>query len=150
MPRSSHNPVPLEPLIPRRLRAFESNFRKLPFNACWLWKGARVVNKAGNGYGVFGNPPRLSHRISYTQYVGPIPPGLTLDHVCHTTGCVNPAHLEPATFEENTRRGAPGQYRGGVKSFAESRARHKIDEKHARFRHRQLPFDFAPNFLRHK
>lgn len=42
------------------------------------------------------------------ELVGPIPDGLTLDHVvawgCRHKNCVNPAHLEPVTAAENTRR----------------------------------------------
>lgn len=32
--------------------------------------------------------------------------GLTLDHLCRKRSCVNPAHLEPVTQAENTRRAA--------------------------------------------
>ena len=35
---------------------------------------------------------------------GPIPEGLTLDHLCRVRACVNPAHLEPVTLRENTLR----------------------------------------------
>jgi len=44
------------------------------------------------------------HRWSYEHFVGPIPDGLELDHLCEIKLCVNPEHLQPVTFEENMRR----------------------------------------------
>jgi hypothetical protein len=38
--------------------------------------------------------------------VGPIQPGLHLDHLCRVRLCVNPAHLEPVTPQVNILRGA--------------------------------------------
>jgi hypothetical protein len=83
---------------------------------CWVWtKGCST-----RGYGVFAvaiGKQNLSHRVSYELLVGPIPDGLTLDHLCHNGStvcvgkecehrrCVNPAHLEPVTRAENVMRG---------------------------------------------
>ena len=47
----------------------------------------------------------VSHRYAYELVIGPIPKGLTLDHLCRVRGCVNPGHLEPVTQRENTLRG---------------------------------------------
>jgi hypothetical protein len=70
---------------------------------CWLWVGWVEPT----GYGVFQLAyKRLrAHRWSYEHFVGPIPEGLVLDHLCRVTNCVNPAHLEPVTNRENVLRG---------------------------------------------
>lgn len=71
-------------------------------DGCWLWNGHRE----SNGYGRFRHDGRRSgaHRFAYEAEVGPIPDGLTIDHLCRVRHCVNPAHLEAVTSRENTRR----------------------------------------------
>ena len=62
----------------------------------------------GQGYGRCHGPDgRLAatHRLSYELFVGPIPDGLVIDHLCRNPACVNPAHLEPVTVRENILRG---------------------------------------------
>jgi hypothetical protein len=91
--------------------------------SCWIWRGA--LNE--KGYGKIGRGGRgegniRAHRASYELFVGPIPEGLELDHLCHTADkscpggntclhrrCVNPDHLEPVTRKINQHRGnGPG------------------------------------------
>lgn len=48
---------------------------------------------------------RRAHRLAYEWFVGPIPEGMVLDHLCRVRHCVNPAHLEPVSDVENRRRG---------------------------------------------
>lgn len=72
---------------------------------CWLWLGA--VNE--NGYGRMGAGGRSDgtpyvHRVSWELERGPIPEGMTIDHLCLVKTCVNPAHLELVTLAENIRR----------------------------------------------
>ena len=58
-----------------------------------------------HGYGKYAD--RGAHRVVYEFLVGPIQKGLQLDHLCRVRACVNPAHLEPVTAKENTRRSIP-------------------------------------------
>lgn len=44
-------------------------------------------------------------RIAYMECVGPIPDGLTVDHLCKNTRCVNPKHLEAVSPAVNALRG---------------------------------------------
>ena len=86
-------------------------------SGCWEWQGTKSISHSGKGsaYGVVireGVKPEkrvLVHRLVYSMLVGPIPEGLTIDHLCRNTLCVNPVHLEAVTSRENTRRGnSPG------------------------------------------
>jgi hypothetical protein len=75
-----------------------------PESGCWFWSG--YLDK--DGYGIYGTGSKYgttrAHRIAYTFLVGPIPEGLTLDHLCRNRSCCNPAHLEPVTTQVNTHR----------------------------------------------
>lgn len=71
-------------------------------NGCWPWTGT----KATGGYGFFkvGQDSVRAHRVSWELHRGPIPEGLTIDHLCRVKHCVNPDHLEPVTLAENILR----------------------------------------------
>ncbi len=91
----------LDPRLPDR---FWSKVMPEPNSGCWLW-----IASTSEGYGQFydraRNAPARAHRVAYTALVGPILDGLHIDHLCRQTICCNPAHLEPVTLAENTRRG---------------------------------------------
>lgn len=72
-------------------------------NDCWIYLGPFNRTKSGAYYGRFG--AENAHRISYRIHKGKIPKGLTIDHLCRNTVCVNPAHLEAVTLKENILRG---------------------------------------------
>ena len=111
-----YGPIAQDPLE-RFLKNFD--FTVIEFGdpiPCWPFPKLRW-----DGYGHFqGLTPRgdwatNAHRLAYEWWVGPIPPGLTLDHMCHTRDCpdptpcrhrrcCNPWHLQPATSKDNQNR----------------------------------------------
>lgn len=69
---------------------------------CWVW----LASLNSRGYALFSveGRARLAHRVAYEALVGPIPDGLTIDHLCRIKRCVNPAHMEPVSVLENIQR----------------------------------------------
>lgn len=88
--------IPMDPMS-----RFLRNTQKTP--GCWRWTG--YVNPEGRGTIKVDYKPWLAYRLGYVLLVGPIPEGLTLDHLCVNPNCVNPDHLEPVTGGENSLRG---------------------------------------------
>jgi hypothetical protein len=78
-------------------------------NGCWVWNG-KYFNKWGYARMITGSRRdgtrsiQYVHRVSYEAFVGKIPIGLSIDHLCKNTKCLNPSHLEPVTTKENNRR----------------------------------------------
>lgn len=71
---------------------------------CWPWTSTPHHTGYGHIRLPHGGPKAQAHRVAYELLIGPIPEGLTLDHLCMNKLCVNPAHLEPVTAEENSSR----------------------------------------------
>jgi len=104
-----------DPLVVKRGRPpaerFLSKFTQGPADECWPWGG--YVGGEGYGRMEIAGKCVLMHRFSYEHFVGPIPDGLALDHICHDPRqcsggsscphrrCVNPSHLRPVTKVEN-------------------------------------------------
>src|SRR5437588_631217 len=72
-----------------------------PESVCWRWTGYCMPSGsgAGRGYGVmsYEGRPRLVHRLAYLAWIGPLVPGLTIDHVkawgCRHLNCCAPHHI---------------------------------------------------------
>lgn len=83
-------------------------------DTCWVWNAA-----THRGYGQIGIGRKVfyAHRVSYELYVGPIPEGMQLDHICHTPLCVKPDHLRPVTQKQNQEnlKGARRHSKSGVR-----------------------------------
>lgn len=75
--------------------------------ACWIWTGAKYTHTS-HGKFWFTGRVRPAHAASYELFVGPIPEGLEIDHLCRVPSCVNPKHLEAVTHQENMARGFYG------------------------------------------
>jgi len=88
-------------------------------NGCWIWAGGDSGDdrsKTGSGYGRILRPgtrnAMAAHRYVYETFVGRIPFGHQIDHVCARWSldpwinrrCVNPAHLETVTHKVNMWR----------------------------------------------
>lgn len=69
---------------------------------CWVWTAGLT-----KGYGHFWDGDRgvYAHRWAYEDSFGRIPDGFVIDHLCREPRCVNPAHLEVVTQQENLLRG---------------------------------------------
>lgn len=70
-------------------------------HGCWLWTGP------ASKYGVtkVGRKTIGAHRFSYEAHTGrKIPDGMHIDHKCRVKLCINPAHLDVVTPQENSRR----------------------------------------------
>ena len=70
---------------------------------CWQ----TTYSIGSHGYGQIGwteggkTHVTTVHRAAWTYHNGPIPAPMTVDHVCHNRKCVNPAHLQLLTNQEN-------------------------------------------------
>jgi len=74
---------------------------EVSLDGCLRWKGY----VSPSGYGMVHLPKfgaRRIHRVVWENFVGEIPDGMTLDHLCHTRNCLNRHHLRLATSRDNT------------------------------------------------
>lgn len=112
----------LTPIVPID-RAQYARFQrqaKPQANGCIIWVGEQGADGYARWRPAPGKPVIYVHKWAYQTFVGPIPKGMQVDHVCHTRAveqgacaggqscphrrCCNPEHLELVTGSENTRR----------------------------------------------
>src|SRR6185295_7523557 len=88
-----------------------------PNTGCWIWLGS-----TSRGYGMLkvGNQNLYAHRASYSLHCGAIPAGLTIDHLCRNTWCINPKHLDAVTHSVNVLRGTSPSAKNAHKTECKS------------------------------
>lgn len=79
---------------------------RIESSGCRVWTGA----KDRHGYGKIalkhGDFRRSTgaHRAAWLAFIGDIPSGLQIDHLCRNHACVNTDHMEVVTGSVNTLR----------------------------------------------
>jgi hypothetical protein len=72
-----------------------------PITGCWNW--LRAKNNLLYGFICYkGMKNQLVHRVSYIEFIGPIPEGKIIRHSCDNPSCANPEHLKLGTHKDNT------------------------------------------------
>lgn len=83
-----------------------SAFQVTPIaSGCHVWLGAIQTNGYGSVTDGHGGTI-LAHRAAWEAEHGPIPDGLTVDHLCFNRRCVNTEHMELVSASENRARAA--------------------------------------------
>lgn len=100
---------------------------------CWHFTGGSCPK---TGYGRFvlklhGWKTQLAHRASYRIFVGAIPDGLCIDHLCRNRICVNPHHMRITTTKDNVLCGIGISAMNAVKTHCDHG--HIFDEKNTYF-----------------
>lgn len=79
---------------------FMAQFRNAQADGdCLIWAG----RMRPDGYGAIDHPfSEMAHRVAWYEFIGPVPQGLAIHHECARRSCVNPNHLAPVTYAQNT------------------------------------------------
>lgn len=74
---------------------------------CWIFTGST----GSHGYGQLSltrsdgrQTVALAHRLAYETWIGPIPEGMQVDHLCRRPTCIRPEHLEAVPQRINILR----------------------------------------------
>lgn len=122
-----HRKAPASELFEARIERTDS---------CWNWVGTIALN----GYGTIKIGGRkgsrvYAHRLAYSMFVGPIPDGMDLDHLCRNRRCANPSHLEPVTRQTNVLRGVGPSLLGKLNGAkTQCKSGHAFDDANTRYR----------------
>jgi hypothetical protein len=89
MPKGVYNRTNIKPLADRLMA------KVIPVTECGCWLFEGTLNEGGYGQINTGKMGKhsLAHRVSYSLFVGEIPKGKHVLHMCDVRCCVNPEHL---------------------------------------------------------
>jgi hypothetical protein len=113
-------------------------------SGCWLWTGPLAAGYAQ--FYIAGSQLKVpAHRWSYEYWTDQsIPPGMTLDHICHQPqecrggpscvhrSCQNPEHLKIETPLENAARRSPNRGWAPEKKWTHCIRGHEFTEETTR------------------
>lgn len=91
------------PTLNGKLRSTLDRLEPITESGCLVWTG--TCKRNGYAYVSVDGKEILLHRFLYESLVGPIAPGMQIDHLCRVRSCGNVAHLEVVTQRENVLRG---------------------------------------------
>lgn len=89
-----------------------------PRSDCKIWTGA---TERGYGRIVIDGVSHRVHRVAWELTNGPIPEGMTIDHLCGIKPCFNLDHLQLSTRRDNGLK--------GLRDFAERRRAARPDRR---------------------
>jgi hypothetical protein len=69
---------------------------------CLIWQGS--LNSKGYGLIAVEGRTTLVHRAAWADRYGPIPDGMTVDHLCGEKRCANTGHMELVSRSANASR----------------------------------------------
>lgn len=81
---------------------------------CWVWTAS--TNSMNYGHMNVSGKTIAAHRWAYEHFVGRIPEGLELDHMCRNTLCVNPSHCRAVTHKQNVLCGGSPSALNAIKT----------------------------------
>lgn len=121
--------LPKKPIIiPERVGERAASRHAPDENGCWI----STYSVASHGYAQIGwkngseRNVVTAHRASWTHFNGPIPEGMTIDHICHVRRCVNPEHLRLMSNIENATGGGGLNLRKPVETDKTCRSGHVV------------------------
>lgn len=69
------------------------------------WRIAGISDSSWGYSTICGSGVEIcSHVLSHMIYLGPVPPGMEVDHLCQLRWCVCPFHLQAMTHGQNIRQ----------------------------------------------